>query len=181
MREQDQALRHASPWPRRPLRPKRGPENRTAGLRSLRGHGTEPPEEEENHGLRVGQMKVSKVGQIRLSNASLRVGKRLCHNCDTIPVFAAKTDSIDRLRLLILRNLLKTHDRLKIPAYRLIRHFPRTVRVCGHGHVRREFSLPRASSTQPDYAEHTYEDFCDGDRATEASLVRTRKTNVSCR
>jgi len=28
-----------------------------------------PPEEEEKNGLRVGQMKVSKVGQIRLSNA----------------------------------------------------------------------------------------------------------------
>jgi hypothetical protein len=28
-----------------------------------------PPEEEQHHGLRVGQMKVSKVGQIRLSNA----------------------------------------------------------------------------------------------------------------
>ncbi|HKM84525.1 MAG TPA: hypothetical protein VJY15_26645, partial [Candidatus Acidoferrum sp.] len=46
-----------------------GPGNRTAGLRSLRGRGKNPPEEEEHHGLRVGQMKVSKVGQIRLSNA----------------------------------------------------------------------------------------------------------------
>ena len=33
----------AIPWPRRPLRPKRGPENRTAGLRSLRGHGKKTP------------------------------------------------------------------------------------------------------------------------------------------
>src|SRR5208337_2808087 len=31
---------HTTPWPRRPLRPKRGPGKRTAGLRSLRGHGT---------------------------------------------------------------------------------------------------------------------------------------------
>ena len=37
------ALRHATPWPRRPLRPKRGPGNRTAGLRSLRGHGNTTP------------------------------------------------------------------------------------------------------------------------------------------
>ena len=29
-----------------------------------------PPEAEENHGLRVGQMKVSKVGRFRLSNAT---------------------------------------------------------------------------------------------------------------
>ena len=28
---------------------------------------------------------------------------------------------------------------------------------------------------------HVYEAFCDGDSATEASLVRTRKTNVSWR
>lgn len=35
-----------------------------------------PPEEEENNGLRVGQMKVSKVGQIRLSNAPLAVASQ---------------------------------------------------------------------------------------------------------
>ena len=37
------------------------------------------------------------------------------------------------------------------------------------------------SSTQPSYAEHAYEDFGDGESATEASLVRTRKVNVSWR
>jgi len=34
----------------------------------------------------------------------------LCHNCDTKPALAAKTDFIDELRLLILRNLLKIQD-----------------------------------------------------------------------
>jgi hypothetical protein len=37
-----------------------------------------------------------------------------------------KTDFIDRLLLLILRNLLKTQMRLKIPAYRLARYFSMT-------------------------------------------------------
>lgn len=31
---------------------------------------------------------------------------KLCHNCDTNPVWVAKTDFIDDLRLLIPRNLL---------------------------------------------------------------------------
>jgi hypothetical protein len=45
----------------------------------------------------------------------------LCHNCDTKPVLAVKIDFIDDVRLLILRNLLKTQMGPKIPAYRLIR------------------------------------------------------------
>ena len=44
--------------------------------------------------------------------------KKLCHNCDTKPVLAVKTDVIDRVSLLILRNLLKTQMCLKIPEYR---------------------------------------------------------------
>ena len=47
----------------------------------------------------------------------------LCHNCATKAVLAAKTDFIDRLDLLILRNLLKTQMGPKIPAYRLARQF----------------------------------------------------------
>ena len=38
------------------------------------------------------------------------------------PAFAANTDSFADSRLLILRNLLKTKVRPRIPAYRLIRH-----------------------------------------------------------
>ena len=49
-------------------------------------------------------------------------GQKLCHNCDTRPVFAVKINFIDMMSLLILRNLLKTGMRSKIPAYRLIRH-----------------------------------------------------------
>ena len=47
--------------------------------------------------------------------------RRLCHNCDTKPVLAAHIDFFDELRLLILRNLLKTRLCPKIPAYRLAR------------------------------------------------------------
>ena len=43
--------------------------------------------------------------------------EKLCHNCDTKPVFTAKTDFIDKMSLLILRNLLKTQSGSKIPAY----------------------------------------------------------------
>jgi len=43
--------------------------------------------------------------------------RKLCHNCDTKPALAAKTDFIDDLLLLILRNLLKTKRCPKIPAY----------------------------------------------------------------
>jgi len=43
--------------------------------------------------------------------------RKLCHNCDTKPALAAKTDFIDDLLLLILRNLLKTKRYPKIPAY----------------------------------------------------------------
>jgi hypothetical protein len=46
----------------------------------------------------------------------------VCHNCDTKPVFVAKTDLVDSTSLLILRNLLKALDCSKIPAYRLARH-----------------------------------------------------------
>jgi len=42
----------------------------------------------------------------------------LPQNCDTKPVFTAKTDFIDRIGLLILCNLLKTQMCLKIPCYR---------------------------------------------------------------
>ena len=51
------------------------------------------------------------------STESRRRSKKLCHNCDTKPVFTAKTDFIDKISLLILRNLLKTQMRSKIPAY----------------------------------------------------------------
>jgi hypothetical protein len=48
-------------------------------------------------------------------------GSGLCHNCDTKPAFAAKTDIIDDECLLILRKLLKIRDGTKIPAYRPVR------------------------------------------------------------
>ena len=48
--------------------------------------------------------------------------RKLCHNCDTKPAFAAKTDFVDRPDLLILRKLLKTRMYPKIPAYRLTRY-----------------------------------------------------------
>jgi hypothetical protein len=44
-------------------------------------------------------------------------GKRLCHNCDTKPVFPGKTDFFDRSCLLILRNLLKLRECPDNPAY----------------------------------------------------------------
>jgi len=43
--------------------------------------------------------------------------EKLCHDCDTKPIFTAKTDFSDKISLLILRNLLKTQMRPKIPAY----------------------------------------------------------------
>ena len=54
-----------------------------------------------------------KRAEVRVSAAE----KKLCHNCDTKPVFTVKTDFIDRTTLLILRNLLKTKVTPKIPAY----------------------------------------------------------------
>jgi hypothetical protein len=48
--------------------------------------------------------------------------RKLCHNCDTKPAFAGKTDFANRSNLLILWNLLKAKEGSKIPAYRLIRH-----------------------------------------------------------
>jgi hypothetical protein len=57
--------------------------------------------------------------------------KKLCHNCDTKPAFAAQTDFFDRSHLLILRKLLKTQMCSKIPAYRLARHLSLTsVQTC---------------------------------------------------
>jgi hypothetical protein len=50
--------------------------------------------------------------------------QKLCHNCDSKPVSAAKTDVvIDIWLLLILRTLLKAKNCSKIPAYRLARYF----------------------------------------------------------
>jgi hypothetical protein len=54
-----------------------------------------------------------------LGEAASSSCEELCHNCDTKPVFTAKTDVIDSSLLLIVRNLLKTQRRSKIPAYRL--------------------------------------------------------------
>jgi hypothetical protein len=51
--------------------------------------------------------------------------KKLCHNCDTKPVFTVKTDFIDDVRLLILRSLLKAKNWPTNPAYRLARYFQR--------------------------------------------------------
>ena len=53
--------------------------------------------------------------------SSNRDAEKLCNNCDAKPVFTAKTDFIDKTSLLILRNLLKTKNGLKIPAYRSTR------------------------------------------------------------
>ena len=43
--------------------------------------------------------------------------RKLFLSCDTKPAFAAKIDFIDDTHLLILRNLLKAKNRLKVPAY----------------------------------------------------------------
>jgi hypothetical protein len=48
---------------------------------------------------------------------------KLCHNCAIEPVLAAKTDDLGDVRLLILRNLLKTKMWRKNPAYRFIPHY----------------------------------------------------------
>jgi hypothetical protein len=53
--------------------------------------------------------------------APRRKRRKLCHNGGAEPVLAAKIDNIDDLLSLILRNLLKTLEGAKIPAYRLIR------------------------------------------------------------
>ena len=45
---------------------------------------------------------------ISAQDHALRRSEKLCHNCDTKPVFAAQTDFVDRSLLLIPRNLLKT-------------------------------------------------------------------------
>ena len=50
---------------------------------------------------------------------ALRRSQELCHNCDTKPFFTVTTDFIDDVRLLILRNLLKTTNWPTNPAYRL--------------------------------------------------------------
>jgi len=49
-------------------------------------------------------------------------------NCATKPAFAAKTDFIDKMSLLILRDLLKIQTGPKIPAYRLAPYFSITYR-----------------------------------------------------
>ena len=48
---------------------------------------------------------------------ALRRSQRLCHNCETKPAFTVKTDFIDDVRLLILRNLLKAKNWPTNPAY----------------------------------------------------------------
>jgi hypothetical protein len=50
-------------------------------------------------------------------------GRRLCHNCDTKPVFVAKTGFIDKLSMWILQNSLKVKDCRANPAYTLARQF----------------------------------------------------------
>jgi hypothetical protein len=62
------------------------------------------------------------IAGISAQDHALGRSQKLCHNCDTKPVLAAQIDFFDELRLLILRNLLKTQICPKIPAYRLIRH-----------------------------------------------------------
>jgi hypothetical protein len=54
---------------------------------------------------------------VQLSSHYPNGGRRLCHNCDTKPVFVAKTGFIDKLRMLILQNLLKVKDCRANPAY----------------------------------------------------------------
>jgi hypothetical protein len=56
----------------------------------------------------------------------IEAAKKLCHNCDTKAVFAAKTDFVDDVPLLILRNLLKAKKCSKSPAYRPVRYFSTT-------------------------------------------------------
>jgi hypothetical protein len=63
------------------------------------------------------------IAGISAQDHALRRSQELCHNCDTKPVFTVKTDFIDDVRLLILRNLLKAKNWPTNPAYRLIRHF----------------------------------------------------------
>jgi hypothetical protein len=76
--------------------------------------------------IRRGEAKLSSRNcrSVRPSHCPIMCAqaKKLYHNCDTKPVLAAQTGSINESRLLILRNLLKTQESSKIPAYRLIRH-----------------------------------------------------------
>ena len=67
------------------------------------------------------QLALSFTAGISAQDHALRRSQKLCHNCDTKPVFAAQIDFFDGSRLLILRNLLKIKMAPKIPAYRLIR------------------------------------------------------------
>jgi hypothetical protein len=69
-------------------------------------------------------------GQCRFARSSLQSSlqiisplRKLCHKCDTKPGEAGKTDFFDRPSLLIPGKLLKTQEHLKIPAYRLTRHY----------------------------------------------------------
>jgi|GEM_PF-5137417 len=72
-----------------------------------------------------GQLGRNPIGRKARSRRKCAVeyAQKLCHNCDTKPAFTAKTDFIDGVRLLILRNLLKARICLKIPAYGLTRYF----------------------------------------------------------
>jgi quinol monooxygenase YgiN len=56
------------------------------------------------------------IAGISAQDHALGRSQKLCHNCDTKPVLAAQIDFFDELRLLILRNLLKTRICPKIPA-----------------------------------------------------------------
>jgi hypothetical protein len=61
------------------------------------------------------------IAGISAQDHALGRSQKLCHNCDTKPVFTVKTDFIDDVRLLILHNLLKAKNWPTNPAYRLIR------------------------------------------------------------
>jgi hypothetical protein len=68
------------------------------------------------------------IAGISGQNHALRRSQELCHNCDTKPVFTVKTDFIDDMRLLILRNLLKAKNWPTNPAYGLARYFSKACR-----------------------------------------------------
>jgi hypothetical protein len=57
------------------------------------------------------------IAGISAQDHALGRSQKLCHNCDTKPVFTVKTDFIDDVRLLILHNLLKAKNWPTNPAY----------------------------------------------------------------
>lgn len=71
--------------------------------------------------MRIGETEWTHWLHGRREGSARPVDEKLCHNCDTKPVFAVKTDFIDKMNLLIPRNLLKTQIGSKIPAYRFTR------------------------------------------------------------